>query len=126
MSSQNNHHLHRIPAITKKELLRSIRQMQAELQSGPRPAVNGHALDVALAKSEALALLAREDAGHAGWPAKPKSDRDVLRLAFYVEECRNRRDWLLFDTAALAERIRFLSRFLNRGDPLVKLAKQAP
>jgi hypothetical protein len=113
-----------IPPKTKKELLTAIREMDAELRSGHHPAAHDRALDIAVAKSEAMALLARADAGRVGWPAKPKSDEDVLRLAFYVMGCRSRRDWLLFDAAALAERIRFLSRFLKHSNPMVQLANR--
>lgn len=100
------------------ELRRGVQEIRAEGERRQR-------WMVACAKDEVATLLARQDAGLIRWPAKPKTPGDVLKLACYLNECRRRRDWHLFDAAALAERIRFLSRFLKHGDPLVKLAEQA-
>lgn len=118
MTSQKKHRIHRIPQTTKKELLAAIRQMQAELRA------DGRALDVALAKSQALAFLDRQDAGFIGWPPKPKCPSEVLMLACYVNECRLRKERHLVDAAILAQRVRSLSRFLKGGDPMVQLANQ--
>ena len=115
MSLSKQHRVPRIPAVSKKELKRGVLEMRSDAEFNQD-------WMVACAKDEAATLLAREDAGFSGWPAKPQSPSEVLTLTLYVNECRNRRHWHLFDAAALAERIRFLSRFLKRSHPMIQLA----
>ena len=91
----------------------------------PSSVVNSQASDLAGARTEAKEFLARQDAGFIGWPPKPKNPREVLMLACYVNECRERRELHLADASILTERIRRLCRFLKRTDPMVQLANRS-